>query len=142
MGAIVVNYRDITTRHQTEEALRASEERLRHIVEHAQDLIYYCDPDGVFTYVNPAAARVMGYTEDELLGRHFLTLIRPDFRQEASRVYDAQLERGTPSTYFEFPAVKKDGQTIWAMLTRSDPATSIDIIRNAWSTPLDPRIEP
>jgi len=30
----------------------------------------------------------------------------------------------------------------WAMLTRSDPATSIDIITNAWSTPLDPRIPP
>jgi 4-hydroxy-3-polyprenylbenzoate decarboxylase len=33
-------------------------------------------------------------------------------------------------------------ELIWAMLTRSDPATSIDVIRNAWSTPLDPRIEP
>src|SRR5439155_21618275 len=33
-------------------------------------------------------------------------------------------------------------EVIWALLTRSDPATSIDIIRNAWSTPLDPRIEP
>jgi 4-hydroxy-3-polyprenylbenzoate decarboxylase len=28
------------------------------------------------------------------------------------------------------------------MLTRSDPATSIDIIHDAWSTPLDPRIPP
>ena len=33
-------------------------------------------------------------------------------------------------------------EVIWALLTRSDPATSIDIIRGAWSTPLDPRIEP
>ena len=33
-------------------------------------------------------------------------------------------------------------ELIWAMLTRSDPATSIDIIHNAWSTPLDARIEP
>jgi UbiD family decarboxylase len=33
-------------------------------------------------------------------------------------------------------------EVIWAVLTRSDPATSIDIITNAWSTPLDPRIEP
>jgi 4-hydroxy-3-polyprenylbenzoate decarboxylase len=33
-------------------------------------------------------------------------------------------------------------EVMWALLTRSDPATSIDIIRNAWSTPLDPRIEP
>lgn len=31
---------------------------------------------------------------------------------------------------------------IWAMVTRSDPAESIDIIRRAWSTPLDPRISP
>jgi hypothetical protein len=28
------------------------------------------------------------------------------------------------------------------MLTRSDPATSIDIIHGAWSTPLDPRLTP
>ena len=33
-------------------------------------------------------------------------------------------------------------ELIWAMLTRSDPATSIDIIRGAWSTPLDPRLTP
>src|SRR6185312_11952517 len=33
-------------------------------------------------------------------------------------------------------------ELMWAMLTRSDPATSIDFINNAWSTPLDPRIPP
>ena len=30
----------------------------------------------------------------------------------------------------------------WAMITRSDPASSIDIIKGAWSTPLDPSIPP
>ncbi len=33
-------------------------------------------------------------------------------------------------------------ELIWAMITRSDPAESIDIIRGAWSTHLDPRIPP
>jgi 4-hydroxy-3-polyprenylbenzoate decarboxylase len=33
-------------------------------------------------------------------------------------------------------------ELMWAMCTRSDPATSIDIVRNAWSTPLDPSIPP
>ena len=33
-------------------------------------------------------------------------------------------------------------ELIWAMITRSDPATSIDIINGAWSTLLDPRIPP
>jgi UbiD family decarboxylase len=31
-------------------------------------------------------------------------------------------------------------EVIWALCTRSDPATSIDIIHRSWSTPLDPRI--
>jgi 4-hydroxy-3-polyprenylbenzoate decarboxylase len=31
---------------------------------------------------------------------------------------------------------------MWAVCTRSDPVTSIDFIRNAWSTPLDPSISP
>jgi 4-hydroxy-3-polyprenylbenzoate decarboxylase len=33
-------------------------------------------------------------------------------------------------------------QVLWAMCTRSDPETSIDLIRRAWATPLDPRIPP
>ncbi|MGE3780164.1 MAG: UbiD family decarboxylase, partial [Pirellulaceae bacterium] len=33
-------------------------------------------------------------------------------------------------------------ELMWAMVTRSDPAESIDIVQNAWSTPLDPRISP
>ena len=31
---------------------------------------------------------------------------------------------------------------MWAVVSRSDPATSIDIIHNAWSTHLDPRVPP
>jgi 4-hydroxy-3-polyprenylbenzoate decarboxylase len=33
-------------------------------------------------------------------------------------------------------------ELLWALCTRSDPASSIDIINTAWSTPLDPRISP
>ena len=31
---------------------------------------------------------------------------------------------------------------MWAVCTRCDPATSINILTNTWSTPLDPRIDP
>ena len=31
---------------------------------------------------------------------------------------------------------------MWAVVTRSDPESSIDIVKNAWSTPLDPSIPP
>jgi two-component system, cell cycle sensor histidine kinase and response regulator CckA len=113
VDAIVVNYRDVTDRRLAEQALRSSEERLRHIVEHAQDLIYYCDADGRFTYVNPTAARVLQYDERELIGRHFLTLIRGDYRHAAADLYQRQMAEHTPTTYFEFPSVTKAGDSIW-----------------------------
>jgi PAS domain S-box-containing protein len=96
-----------------EQALEASEARLRHIVEHAQDLIYYCDPNGRFTYVNPAASQVMKYNEGELIGRHFLTLIRPDFQKAAAEFYQRQFDQKIPNTYFEFPALTKTGEAVW-----------------------------
>jgi two-component system, cell cycle sensor histidine kinase and response regulator CckA len=113
VGAIVVNYRDVTERRQAERALRESEQRLRQIVENAQDLIYYCDPNGHLTYVNAAAARVLHYEAHELLGRHFLTIIRSDYQGAAAEVYTRQIVERLPTTYFEFPAVTKTGGELW-----------------------------
>ena len=33
-------------------------------------------------------------------------------------------------------------EVIWAAMTRADPVTDIDFIRNAWGSPADPRIVP
>src|SRR6266852_4865872 len=66
-SAFELMHPDVTDRLLAEEALRVSEERLRHIVEQSQDLIYDCDAEGRFTYVNPTAARVMRYAEHELI---------------------------------------------------------------------------
>ncbi len=103
----------MSERKSFEDALRASEERLRYFVEHAQDIIYYCDARGRFTYVNPTAARVMQYDEGELIGRHFMTLIRPEDRAKAGDLYTRQLVERTPNTYFEFAAVTKRGEFVW-----------------------------
>jgi len=33
-------------------------------------------------------------------------------------------------------------EVVWAIATRSDPATSVDLLRRTWSGPLDPVIQP
>jgi 4-hydroxy-3-polyprenylbenzoate decarboxylase len=33
-------------------------------------------------------------------------------------------------------------EVLWAMMTRVDPATDIEIVDGCWSTPLDPRMPP
>ena len=81
--------------------------------EQATDIIYNCDLEGRFTFVNPTATRLMKYSEAELIGRHFLSLIREDFRERAAEFYERQRREYIRSTYFEFPAIAKDGTEIW-----------------------------
>jgi PAS domain S-box-containing protein len=94
-------------------ALQASEARYRHLVEYASDILYRTDASGIVTYCNPIATRITQYSQQELVDRHFLELVHPDYRQAAKRFYDVQYVRQTPNTYYEFPTVTKEGQTIW-----------------------------
>jgi len=105
--------RDVTEERKQDQALRESRERYRHIIENANEIIYRADHRGRFTYVNPASTRITGYGEDELLGRNYLDLIDPDYREAAEHFYENQFRTGAPSTYFEFPMIAKSGMRIW-----------------------------
>ena len=117
---IIINYRDITESRRAEEALREGEVRYRQLTEQASDIIYNCDLEGRFTFVNPTGTRLMKFTEQELIGRHFLSLIRNDYRERAAEFYTRQREQYIRSTYFEFPAIAKDGSELWLGPERAD----------------------
>ena len=104
---------DISERKGTEDALRESRERYRHIIENASEIIYRADYSGHFTYVNPASMRITGFDEHELIGRHYLQLIDPDFREAAAHFYQHQFRSRERSTYFEFPMITKSGTRLW-----------------------------
>jgi PAS domain S-box-containing protein len=104
---------DITAKRETADALRESRERYRHIIENASEIIYGADHHGTFTYVNPASARLTGYEKEELIGRHFLDLIDPDYREAVAQFYAQQFRTREPYTYFEFPMITKAGVRIW-----------------------------
>ncbi|HEY5626370.1 MAG TPA: PAS domain S-box protein, partial [Nitrospira sp.] len=104
---------DITARKRAEHALQESEERYSSLVSQAPDVIYIAGLDGRFTYVNASACSIMGYQSDELIGMHYLDLIRQDIRGLAQQFYRKQLVERIPSTYFEFPGITKDGREIW-----------------------------
>lgn len=94
-------------------AVREGEERYRQIVETATDIIYRISPEGYFTYANPVAVRIMGYDLKEIIGKNYIDLVRPDFRKKAMKHYLRQTKERLPSTYFEFPAITKDGREVW-----------------------------
>lgn len=97
---------DVTDRHEIEE-------RYRHIVESATDIIYTADFRGNFNYVNEVGTKLSGYRMEELMGRHFTSLVHPDWSAEVQEFYKKQFSRRTLSSYLEFPIVTKSGEMVW-----------------------------
>jgi PAS domain S-box-containing protein len=124
---------DITERKRIEEAARENEERYRHLVNNAGDIIYKADASGKIILFNPTATRILGYTQEELLGRHYLDVVHPDVRETGERFYGRQFVKRIPETYLEFPALAKDGSVVWLeqsvhLVMQGDEVVSFDAI--------------
>ncbi len=105
--------RDITAQKKAQEALKVSEERYRSIVEKSTDVIYKANKAGYFTYVNPVAERVTGYTREELLTKRYAELVKEESRAAVVEFYKNQLSEKKRTTYYEFPIMTKSGQELW-----------------------------
>jgi len=70
--------RDITDRKRAEEALRESEERFRTAFEDASTGIALIANDGYFMKVNQTLCRILGYSEEELMGKTWVEITEPD----------------------------------------------------------------
>ncbi len=65
---------NITERKQMDEQTREIEELYRNMVELSPDSILTIDTKGVITSCNTAATRLLGYSKDEMVGKHFSKL--------------------------------------------------------------------
>jgi PAS domain S-box-containing protein len=106
-------FRDITERKRTVEVLREDKERYRTLVENASDIVFRTDNSGNFTFVNPAGIRITGYEKEEMMGKHYPTLIHPDMRDEAMKFFGRQFVKGIQNTYLEYPLLTKEGHKLW-----------------------------
>ena len=85
-----------------------AQQELDRIFTLSQDLITVADFDGRFTRVNPAAAEILGYTEEELLARPYVDLVHPADRDSTAAEADS-IARGEATVSFENRFVRKDG---------------------------------
>ncbi|HTF06429.1 MAG TPA: PAS domain S-box protein, partial [Bacteroidia bacterium] len=89
------------------------EERYKHIVEAATDIIYTADYRGNFTFINDVVTKITGYKSEDLMGKHFTDAITPEWRDEVRNFYARQFRKKTISTYMEFPIIVVGGETRW-----------------------------
>jgi diguanylate cyclase (GGDEF)-like protein/PAS domain S-box-containing protein len=100
-------------RNVVERTLAAKEEQFRRVVELAGDIICRTDEQGRFVFCNQAALTSLHFSQDEVIGRSWLKLIRQDKRRAAERFYKRQFGRRIKSTYFELPLIDGHGHERW-----------------------------
>lgn len=118
---IAVLIHEITARKQTEAALRESEEhlrdqaaRLKAILDTAADAIITIDERGIIQSVNPAAERIFGYADTEMLGRNVSMLMPPPHRDNHDEYLNQHLRTGKKRIIGigrEAHGLRKDGST-------------------------------
>jgi PAS domain S-box-containing protein len=108
---------DITERKQTEQALRASENRFRTLVEQLPVITYMdrVDPFGNDLYVSPQFEQLTGYNPEEgLRGEYdfWFNHVHPEDRAQMTEEYRRCLENGEPLKS-EYRFLARDGRFVW-----------------------------
>ncbi|WP_429302281.1 PAS domain S-box protein [Paraburkholderia sp. GAS199] len=107
--------RDLTAERAYVEALRQSEERFRLLVDCVKDYaIFMLDPDGYIVSWNAGAARIKGYTRDEIIGQHFSRFYVPEEAAAGKPARELAIARQLGHVEDEGWRVRKDGKTFWA----------------------------
>ena len=105
---------DLSPRVQLEERLRASEARWRSIIESAVDGIVVIDAHGRIEAFNPAAERLFGYAERDVIGKNVNMLMPSPYHEEHDSYLARYLATGVPKiigTGREVAGLRRDGST-------------------------------
>jgi PAS domain S-box-containing protein len=120
---------------RNQEAVRESENKFRAMAETAVTAISIHDEER-FIYVNPAACKIVGYSQEEMMRMRPFELVTPQFRELAIRRGRARLAGEDVPSRYEFQIATRSGETRWLDFSaRSIPfggrtamvATAVDI---------------
>lgn len=83
------------------------------LVQNVEDLIYTVDLNGNFVFMNDTFLSKMGYTKEELIGVHSMTIVPENCREEIDYFYRSHFKERKSSSFKELPIMTKGGETIW-----------------------------
>lgn len=98
---------DITSLKKEQQSLKDGE----NFFKYSMDILVIAS-DAAFIKVNPATMLILGYTEEELLGRPFLSFVHPE-DVDVTLAEVAKLQKGLTTISFENRYLCKDGSYKW-----------------------------
>jgi diguanylate cyclase (GGDEF)-like protein/PAS domain S-box-containing protein len=103
---------DTIKRIKSEQELRQSEQKFKTVTDNMTDLVSITDLEGRFTYLSGANYRLLGYDQNELLGRAVFELVHHDDLPMVLTKFQSAITKGK-NDLVEYRAVKKDGSVVW-----------------------------
>lgn len=125
LSSLAQRMMDSRTR-QSEEKLGASEEKYRLLVKAVKEYaIFVLDPRGYITTWNSGAEKILGYKEEEIVGKHVSTFYTEG--DVLSNITEGELKIASSDGHFEGEAVRvsRSGARFWANIV-IDPLTDKD----------------
>jgi PAS domain S-box-containing protein len=92
-----------------EDALRASEEYFREVIENSSDIIIILDRRGTIRYVSPSVERFLGYKPHEMIGKNTFRFIHPADVARAIAVFSQAIQQQASVISNTFRIKHKDG---------------------------------
>jgi len=104
---------DITDKLETEEKLKAQEEKYKLVSENSGDVIGLHKVDGELLFISPSCARLIGYEESELQGTNPLFLIKEAHRGVISQTIEQTALTHGKDVKMTYEIQNKQGDWIW-----------------------------
>lgn len=120
---VVVHLVDVSQQLRSEQELQESKIRLSSIIETAVDGIITISTKGIIETINPAAARLFGYTPEEVIGKNINVLMPSPYHEQHDRYiqnYHTSGERKIIGIGREVKGRKKNGSTFPFYLSVSE----------------------
>ncbi len=110
LKGIVLTGRETTARKRAQEEMRSLRDFNQHILHSMLEGILVQDRDGYYSYANPSAGKILGYTPEELVGKSWMD-ITPE---ESYPIVAEAIERrkNGVSDGYELEMVRKDGSRV------------------------------
>ncbi|RPH48363.1 MAG: hybrid sensor histidine kinase/response regulator [Desulfobacteraceae bacterium] len=91
------------------ELIREREQRFRALSENAPDIIYTLNVDGMFSYVNPAWGKILGYKKEDVIGKFFTDFIKKEDTKRFIPAFSYIRDKRQTITDLHVSILHKDG---------------------------------